>query len=137
MNGPGNRYEFVDTRKKIRFDPSKSPLQLAWEKAQMMPIQTLRSQEHATPRYDKFVALAGWLQHTAGDRSIMLPCREIAELMGTDKRQVSIWRGLAVEDGYLREVKPHKFIPGKKGEATEFRFLEMEWFGQIANKRIT
>lgn len=35
------------------------------------------------------------------------------ELMGTDKRQVSIWRGFAVEDGYLREVKPHKFIPGK------------------------
>lgn len=57
--------------------------------------------------------------------------------MATDKRQVSIWRRFAVEDGYLREVKPHKFIPGRKGEATEFRFLEMDRFEEIAKKLTT
>jgi uncharacterized protein YbdZ (MbtH family) len=50
----------------------------------------------------------------------MLPCREIAAIMETDKRQVSIWRSMAIEDGYLMLVKAHKFVSGRKGEATEF-----------------
>ena len=83
------------------------------------------------PRYDRFVSLAGWLQHTAGDRPIALPCRVVAALMGTDKHQVSAWRGLAVREGFLRELEKARYEPGGKGKATTFRFADLAFLDAL------
>ena len=36
-----------------------------------------------------------------------------------------------------RTTRAPPYLPGKKGEATEFRFLRMDWFNEIASKRVT
>jgi hypothetical protein len=58
-----------------------------------------------------------------GDRSIMLPCREVGEALGVQPMTISRYRKWAKEDGFLQEVKEAKFA-GKRGagEVTEFRF---------------
>ena len=58
-----------------------------------------------------------------GDRTILLPVEELARRLGTQPVTISRYRRWAVQDGYLREVKPHEFRgKGKPGKATEFRF---------------
>ena len=58
-----------------------------------------------------------------GDRNILLPVAEVAELLGVESITISRYRRWAVEDGYLVELKPYEFAgKGKGGRATEFRF---------------
>lgn len=129
-------YEFLDTWPKIRFDATRTPLQLAWEKAKKMPVQTPHSQEvHRRRRYDQFISLAGWLQHIRGESPIYLPCAAVAELMGTDKRMVSTWRRLAEREGYLQVLKGPRFIKGGRGEATEYRFTKVDFFNDLAQRQ--
>jgi hypothetical protein len=52
----------------------------------------------------------------------MLPTRTIGPLLECDQRTISSLRKFALKDGFLTVVKEHRFRPGGKGEATEFRF---------------
>ena len=95
----------------------RSPLLLLKEKAVKRPSS-----------YPSFVSLAGWLQVVAGDTEIMLPCRDVAEVMGVTPMTVSRYRNWAIEDGYLVKVKDHTFRgKGASNEATEFRFPVQLW----------
>jgi hypothetical protein len=114
--------EFLASWDKIRYLPGESPLDQAAERARREPLG-LREDVERSKGYRSFVSLAGGLQVTAGDRNIQLPCREVGKLLGVEPKSVSRYRHWAVQDGYLREVKPHVYRgPGKRGEATEFRF---------------
>ena len=61
-----------------------------------------------------------------GDAPILLLCREVAEALGSNQHQVSNWRRLAIADGYLKQVAPHRFQQGQPGAATAFRFIDAE-----------
>jgi hypothetical protein len=69
---------------------------------------------------------------------IYLPVREIGAALKTDKRMISLWRQQAVEDGVLEVIAPHKFNPGGKGKATEFRVTEgfANWFREHYAKKV-
>ncbi len=126
--------EFRLNWKNIRYLPDETPLSQAWARARAYPVKSppRKGSRRATPGYDRFISLAGYLQITVGDRPILLPVKEVAELMGTDKHSISVWRRLAVEDGFLNEVTPAKFNPHGKGKATEFRVAPgyLVWFKQ-------
>jgi hypothetical protein len=123
--------EFVLTWGKVLTTPDLDPLEDAWQKAKTYPITTKRhSSDIPTPRYNQFIALAGFLQLARGDRVILLPVREVGAKMGAHKKLVSGWRQWGEQDGYLTKVKDHVFRSAGKSDATEFRFnAEMlEWF---------
>lgn len=86
------------------------PLEIAWEK--------VITEEHATT-YEKFMALAGHLQLARPDFPIALPLERIGELMGFNWTLLRRYRGRAVSDGRLEEVK--KCIP--KRMAALFRVI--------------
>jgi hypothetical protein len=73
--------------------------------------------------YASFISLAGWLQVVAGDRPIMVPVEDTAEILEVDPSCISRYRRWAVEDGFLKEVGAYERPQGRrKGKATEFRF---------------
>jgi hypothetical protein len=113
---------------RVRFDADEGPLQQALAKAKAHPLSTERLHGRKMPKYDRFISVAGWLQVTAGDRNILLPVRQIAALLGTDKCRVSIWRELAKKDGFLTVAEPHVFYRKLgTGRATRFRFDTSRW----------
>jgi len=114
-------FEFVCNWARVRYKIGETPLGNALEKAQAHPLQPERASRYRAflARYSRFVSLAGWLQVAMGDRSILLPCEKIGELLGENKKTVSRLRQIAVQDGYLVEVRKHSFA-GRR--ATEFRF---------------
>jgi hypothetical protein len=116
--------EFLGAWDKIRYLPGYSPLRCALEHARHT---TLRLKEEVAQKrpagYPLFVTLAGWLQVGMGDRDILLPVEEVAELLHVQPVTVSRYRRWAVLDGYLKEVKPYEFRgKGRGGKATECRF---------------
>lgn len=121
--------EFCLTWKKIRWRPDESPLQNALKKADAYPVKAPHQEKRSrpTPGYDRFISFAGWLQVTMGDRPIYLPVREVAKMLKTDIRMVSMWRQMAIDDGFLVVSQEHNFAARK---ATEFRVAEgyVEWF---------
>jgi hypothetical protein len=74
-------------------------------------------------RVDWRQSIAGWLQVVIGDRNILLPVADLAEILGVQKMTVSRYRKWAIADGLLKEVAPAAHHPkARKGKATEFRF---------------
>jgi hypothetical protein len=118
---------FVSTWGKVRYRADETPLTNAVAKAKAYPLGTLRSQKRRVAKYDAFVSVAGWLQVSMGDRPIMLPCRAVAEALKTTPKMISIWRQWAIEDEFLIVVKAHRFNPGGKSDATQFRFDTSRW----------
>ncbi len=115
---------FLDAWDKVRYLPGRNPLRNALERAEQNPI--ILPEELADKRpdvYPRFVSLAGWLQVVMGDQPIKLPVREVGELLRILPMTVSRLRKFAVKDGFLKEIKPHRYA-GKRGagEATSFRF---------------
>jgi len=120
--------EFVTLWDKVRYRADETPLTNAAVKAKAYPLGTLRSTDkRPLPGYDRFVSLAGWLQVSMGDRPIMLPCRACAEILDTSPNMVSLWRKMAIEDGYLKIIKESAYHPNGKAEATTFRFDTSRW----------
>jgi len=104
----------------VKFAIGETPLEMAYRKAIERPLTTERSKKRKRASYDRFVSLAAWLQKSVGQhQTILLPCRDVAEVMHTDKCMVSIWRKWAIQDGYLSVVKAHRMGDGM---ATEFSF---------------
>jgi hypothetical protein len=115
---------FLDAWDKVRYVPGRSPLTNALERARRNPV--ILPNELADKRpdvYPMFVSLAGWLQVVVGDQPIKLPVREVGELLRVLPMTVSRLRKFAVKDGFLKEIKPHRYA-GRRGagEATSFRF---------------
>src|SRR5262249_25123370 len=76
-----------------------------------------------TDGYARFVSIAGWLQVGMGNCPIMLPVEKLAHILEVTPMTVSRYRQWGIEDGYLKEVKPHTFHgKAKGGKATEFVF---------------
>lgn len=134
------RAEFCNTWKKIRFRPDETPLDQALAKAKAYPVKAPRDETCTVerPKYDRFISLCGWLQVTMGDRPIFLPVRQVAALLETDIRMVSLWRQAAVDEGFLEVVKEHEFRPGGRGRATEFRVTKgyLAWFEGHLQKKL-
>jgi hypothetical protein len=116
--------EFLGAWDKIRYLPGYSPLRCALEHARHTAFGLKAEVAQKRPAgYPLFVSLAGWLQVGVGDRPVLLPLEEVGELLNVLPSTVSRYRRWAVEDGYLKEVKPYEFRgKGKWGKATEFRF---------------
>jgi len=114
-------FEFVCNWARVRYKIGETPLGNALEKAQAHPLRPERASRYRAflARYSSFVSLAGWLQVTMGDHSILLPCEKIGDLLGEDKKTISRLRQIALEDEYLREIRKHSFA---RRRATEFRF---------------
>jgi hypothetical protein len=115
---------FIDAWDKIRYFPGRTPLGNAHEQSARSPLRLNKeTKERRSDGYERFISLAGWLQVGMGDRPIMLPCREVGDLLSVQPMTISRYRKWAKEDGFLREVKGAKF-GGRhgEGEATEFRF---------------
>jgi hypothetical protein len=113
--------EFLDTWDQVRYFPGWRPLAVAVELSRRRPVKP--SPEHTrryTRGYAEFVSVAGWLQVAVGNANILLPVKELSELLGgVAEMTVCRYRRWAVEDGFLREVR-HSSHADKR--ATEFRF---------------
>jgi hypothetical protein len=104
--------------------PGYSPLDNAVEQARRCPLR-LRDdlKELRSEGYQTFVSIAGWLQVGMGDANILLPVEELAPLLRVKPMTVSRYRRWAVEDGFIKEVKPYQRRgENRAGKATEFRF---------------
>jgi hypothetical protein len=115
---------FMDAWDKVRYLPGRDALTNAMERAYQRPLRPTGELKDNRPEvYSLFISLAGWLQVIVGDQPIKLPVREVGELLSLNPMTVSRLRRLAVKDGFLKQVKPHRFA-GKRGtgEATSFRF---------------
>ncbi len=115
--------EFLDSWDKVRLCPGEEPLRGAVERnrRERVRLERLRLAGRVrrwTAEYETFVGVAGWLQVVAGNRTILLPVGDLAELLGVEKMTISRYRRWAVEDGLLREVRP----AGGPGRAAEFWF---------------
>jgi hypothetical protein len=121
--------EFLGAWDKVRYLPGYSPLRCALGHARIAPLRLKEEVARERPAgYPLFVSLAGWLRVGMGDRNILLPVEEVAELLHVRPVTVSRYRRWAKADGYLKEVRPHTFRgKGKGGAATEFRF-NVAWF---------
>ncbi len=122
--------EFVTSWDKVRYPPGYGPLQTAILYAKKSILVPDRCKHRSLKGYQAFVSIAGWLQVCMGNRPIYLPCELIANELSRlgfnggkcHKTTVSYWRRMAITDGYLKEVKPHKFSSKGASRATEFRF---------------
>lgn len=124
--------EFVTCWSRVRYRPGYDPVETAIEKAKEYPLKPERCEKRKLEGYKFFVSVAGWLQVCMGDRDIMLPCQNMAELLTEagvkcTKMSVSRWRRMAIQDGYLVVVGEHKYRPNAKGIATRFRFDVSLW----------
>ena len=116
--------QFLTTWDKVVYPTNCTLLDEALERAKKCPLTPDRCKKGRKPKYQEFVSLAGHLQALRGDTNILLPCEKVGSLIERDKGMISRYRQLAVEDGYLTEMKPHR-SPGTgtgSGKATEFRF---------------
>jgi hypothetical protein len=121
---------FYDTWDRVRWLPGQyDPLENAAELSRQQPLGLDAETRAKRPAgYVQFVSLAAWLQTSMPDRPIMLPCREVAAILGVSPITVSRYRKWAVEDGFLQEVRESEFRgKGKSGIATEFRFAVGCW----------
>jgi hypothetical protein len=115
--------EFYGAWDAIRYLPFENPLTGALDRAFAQPLTLLPKIAERRPEgYALFVGLSGWLQVMMGDRNILLPVAEVADLLNVDRSTVSRYRRWAKEDGYLKEVKQAIHRSKGKGEASEFRF---------------
>lgn len=112
------RMEFLDLWDRIRFPRGSSPLQAALDLA---GIFRLRPNHCGTEGYVRFISLAGNLQRLRGSDTILLPCREVGELLEVSAHTISRYRRRAIQHGQLRQVHPHFFSDSSRA-ATEFRF---------------
>jgi hypothetical protein len=113
--------EFHTCWPKIRCPTGREPIQEAYHRAHDEPIifDPDRISQN-TAKYKLFLSLSGWLQVCIGPSSIFLPVRKIAQLVGVSTYTISMYRGLAVEDGFLFETEKHT---AKKATAPSIRSL--------------
>jgi hypothetical protein len=112
--------EFCHLWDSIKFPIGEGPLSVAIRQADALPVHL--AHDFRGDAYTRFVSVAYHLQLLVGDRPILLPCRPLADLLGTSAQTISMRRGFAEKDKFLVRHKEHKFRPGAGSKATEFRF---------------
>jgi hypothetical protein len=85
--------------------------------------------ERSESDYEFFVGFAVHLQVINGLRNIVLPCREVSELLKVSPMTICRYRRWAEQDKYLTIARSSKFRPGGAGDATEFRADTSQWNG--------
>lgn len=105
----------------VRFLPGESWLHAAWTRVKQGNLcqQIKRLHECISLKFAAFLALAAELQKLRRGEPILLPCRNVAEVLGTNKETVSNHRQLATKQGLLQVERMHEF---KSRDATEFYF---------------
>ena len=118
--------EFISTLPKIRLPRGKSdPVEIAIERSATMTLGLRKQDEETRPTmYRKFISVAGWLQVTAGDKNIVLPCDLLGQRFNVSAMTISRMRTWAVEDGYIKLVKAHRYAAKS---AAEYRF-NVRWY---------
>ena len=124
--------EFTACWHKVRYRPGFGPLPTAIKMAKEQPLIPARCEKRKLDGYMMFVSAAGWLQVCMGNKSIMLPCRKVAEHLtgaGVKCTQMTVkrWRDWALADGYLVVTGEHKYHPGGRNISTRFRFDVSRW----------
>jgi hypothetical protein len=129
---PDARAEFIDLWSKIRYRPGHTPLQQAFDSARKLRLivpddirerrPCCASKQRDESDYEFFIGLAGHLQVVMGDKPILLPCREVAEILRVSPITISRYRNWAQADGFLKLTKIHSFRSKGRGEASEFLF---------------
>lgn len=105
--------QFITCYDTVLFAAGEGPVDLALREADDHPLrQTNRK------IYDRFVSMAGWLQHSVGDKAILLPQKLLAEKLKVPPSLISNMTNQAIKNGYLTCVK--KAIP--KRQAALYRF---------------
>jgi hypothetical protein len=114
--------EFVKTWDSIRYAPGEGPLTLAAKRAREAPLKV--SKEHAVnERFCHFLSIAYWLQIGEGQENILLPCRQIGELLGCSPQTVSNCLQIAEKQGFVVLIERHKFMEkGSPNQAAVYRF---------------
>jgi hypothetical protein len=113
------RLDFMVSWNSVRHLPFADPLRKALKLADERPLKT---PSNRGALYSRFISFAASLQKESGDKTIFLPTRTIGELLGCEPTTASRLRRLAVRDGLLSQVKPHRFRSDGNSKATEFRF---------------
>ncbi len=115
--------KFLSAWERIRFIPGTTPLDSALIRAKAQPLSLTPEIEAKRPSYyPTFITLCGWLQHTAGDRNIMLPCRKLGELLTMSPMTISRLVVWAVQDKYLSLMQDAMFRSAGGSRAAEYRF---------------
>lgn len=113
--------EFLKLWDVVRFAAGFGPLEAALSMAKGNPLQLGKPR---TPGYPLFVSLAWHLQKLRGDGPILLPCRNLAALLGCSHETVAQYRQWAEKDGLIAVTKRHSYdAENKRGMCTEFRFI--------------
>jgi len=113
--------EFVVTCTKVRSLINEHPLEAAHRRATAQPLTPERCLRHPGryKEYARFISLLGWLQEGQGSGAILIPRREVAEVLGLNRMTVSRYCELAIRDGLLSKLSDHSW---ENHRATEYRF---------------
>jgi hypothetical protein len=102
---------------KVRLGMKESPLEAAVRMAEDHPVEF--KTKRLSRAYQRFLAIAYYLQIMRGDQYIALPVVALAGILGVSSMAVSMYREYAKADGYLSEIgKAHH----SSRMATKFRF---------------
>lgn len=100
----------------VKFPMGAGPLLVAFTKAKTSPIAVPDAESE---NYALLVSTAYYLQLMQGDKTIYLPVDLVGLLFQKTKSYGAMLVKLLIKDGYLLEVKAHRFTERK---AKEFRF---------------
>lgn len=127
--GPQEIYaEFINSWNDIKFRDGESYLDWAYAKAKQTPLRHEKYTGNSNKAgYAEFISLAGWLQVVRGDRDIMLPLKQVAEILGISTRMVTNylrWAGTKKgEDGFLIPID----LDVRPGKAAKYRFATIQF----------
>jgi hypothetical protein len=114
------REEFVTTWDVVQLAEDEEPLAAAAERAEKKPYRFKTG--HYGAKYQKFLNIGYRLQQIRRNKPIYLPCERLAKILGVSSMRITNYRQFALEEGYLRLVEKHHFVPGSGGRSTAFRF---------------
>jgi hypothetical protein len=108
------REEFLVTLEQVRVPEGTSLLEVALERAQALPLQTI---VRHSPGYRRFVSIAGHLQRARRPgQTIQLPVEKFGKLLAVDPKMISQYRKWAIEEAILRQVRKHNSAAGLAAE---------------------
>jgi hypothetical protein len=123
------RAEFEAVYHSIRVPMSSDPLEVATTAADEFPLMPIRKR---SPKYCRFVAIAGHLQFARPNETIAIPIVRFSEILGVEPKHVSNYRKWAVDEGLL--VPSAAYNRGAK-RAAHYSF-RTELFNWVTGRQI-
>jgi len=120
--------QFSAAWQRVRIIPGEDLLSAAVRQADQAPLLLRKELVETTPAgFKRFISFCAYLCVSLDSTLIKVPCREVAQALGVQRNTVSSYRQDAEKYGYLTQVRPHRYQPSGKGEATLFRFALELW----------